>query len=90
MATSQDLTRYRMNRQNELDAAALYRVMADSESQTSLAEIYRRLALVEEKHARFWEDELKKAEDKIQKMTDGWIKKVDDALAHKEHEIKQV
>ncbi len=36
------------------------------------------------------EDELKKAEDRIQKMTDGWIKKVEEALAHKEHEIKQV
>ncbi|MBU6474539.1 MAG: ribosome recycling factor [Alphaproteobacteria bacterium] len=36
------------------------------------------------------EDELKKAEDKIQKMTDGWIKKVEEALAHKEQEIKQV
>lgn len=36
------------------------------------------------------EDELKKNEDKIQKMTDGWIKKIDESLAHKEQEIKQV
>ncbi len=36
------------------------------------------------------EDDLKMSETKIQKMTDGWIKKVDDSLSHKETEIKQV
>src|SRR5665213_1786335 len=61
MASPQDCKRYRLNWQNELDAAALYRVMADSESQATLAAIYRKLSAVEEKHARFWEDELKKA-----------------------------
>ena len=71
MATPQDLSRYRANRQNELDAAALYRVMAESESQAALAEIYRRLAVVEEKHARFWEDELKKAQSPVPPWTPG-------------------
>ncbi len=50
----------------------------------------RREGMETAKKGKLPEDELKKAEDKIQKMTDGWIKKVDDALAHKEHEIKQV
>lgn len=36
------------------------------------------------------EDDQKKSEEKIQKMTDTWIKKIDDGLAHKEQEIKQV
>lgn len=36
------------------------------------------------------EDDLKMSETKIQKMTDGWIKKVDDSLSHKETEIKQI
>jgi ribosome recycling factor len=36
------------------------------------------------------EDALKVNEEKIQKMTDTWIKKIDDSLAHKETEIKQV
>ena len=36
------------------------------------------------------EDALKMNEEKIQKMTDLWIKKIDDSLAHKETEIKQV
>jgi len=50
----------------------------------------RREGMETAKKAKMPEDELKKAEEKIQKMTDGWIKKVDDALAHKEQEIKQV
>lgn len=36
------------------------------------------------------EDALKTNEEKIQKMTDAWIKKIDESLAHKETEIKQV
>lgn len=36
------------------------------------------------------EDEQKKTEDAIQKLTDTWVKKIDDALSHKETEIKQV
>jgi predicted membrane protein (TIGR00267 family) len=61
MPTTHDLERYRANRQNEFDAAALYRVMAEGESQPALAEVYRKLASIEEKHAHFWETELVKA-----------------------------
>ncbi len=50
----------------------------------------RREAMEAVKKAKPPEDELKKNEEKIQKMTDGWIKKIDDAVAHKETEIKQV
>jgi ribosome recycling factor len=42
------------------------------------------------KKAKPSEDEQKKSEEKIQKATDAWIKKIDDQLAHKEQEIKQV
>jgi ribosome recycling factor len=50
----------------------------------------RREGMESAKKNKLPEDELKKTEEKIQKMTDAWIKKVEDALAHKEHEIKQV
>jgi ribosome recycling factor len=50
----------------------------------------RREGMETAKKNKLPEDELKKTEEKIQKMTDAWIKKVDDALAHKEQEIKQV
>jgi len=43
-----------------------------------------------QKDGKMSEDELKKNEERIQKMTDNWVKKIDDALAHKEQEIKQV
>lgn len=36
------------------------------------------------------EDALKMNEDRIQKMTDQWIKKIDESLSAKETEIKQV
>lgn len=42
------------------------------------------------KDGKMSQDELKKAEGEIQKLTDAWIKKVDDMLAGKKKEIKQV
>ena len=46
--------RYRANLQGEVDGAAVYRALAESESDTKLAEVFRRLASVEEAHAEFW------------------------------------
>jgi ribosome recycling factor len=43
-----------------------------------------------QKAGKMSEDELKTNEDKIQKMTDTWIKKIDDGLVAKDKEIKQV
>lgn len=71
MASPQDLKRYRGNWQNEMDAAALYRVMADSESQASLSEVYRKLAAVEVKHAKFWEKQLQEAGHPVKPWTPG-------------------
>lgn len=53
-----DVTRYRANRQAEIDSAALYRVLAAVEPAAPLAEVYRRLAESEEAHAGFWETQL--------------------------------
>lgn len=59
MATRSDIARYRANLQDEVNSAALYKAMADAEEQPKLAEVYRRLAGVEEKHARFWIEKLR-------------------------------
>src|SRR6516162_7829675 len=56
-----DVARYRANRQDEINSAALYRTLAALESQTQLSQIYERLATVEERHARFWERHLQAA-----------------------------
>ncbi len=44
----------------------------------------------EEKNKKISEDQLKEAEDKIQKLTDEHITKIDDLLKHKEKEIMEV
>ena len=36
------------------------------------------------------EDDIKGGEEEVQKLTDQYIKKIDDHLAHKEHEIMKV
>ncbi|MDY0008283.1 MAG: ribosome recycling factor [Bdellovibrionales bacterium] len=43
-----------------------------------------------QKDGKISEDDLKRNEERIQKMTDTWVKKIDDTLAQKEQEIKQV
>src|SRR5690349_15384331 len=52
--------RYRSNLQGELDSAALYRTLAESEATPQMREVYRRLAAIEEKHAALWREQLAK------------------------------
>ena len=61
MATADELRRYRFNRQDEVDSAAQYRAMAEGERDPAVARVYRELAAMEEKHATFWEDQLRRA-----------------------------
>ena len=58
MASMTEVERYRANLQGEIDGAAMYRAMAELEKQPQRAEIYRRLASVEESHAQFWRTHL--------------------------------
>jgi VIT1/CCC1 family predicted Fe2+/Mn2+ transporter len=50
--------RYRANLQGEIDSSALYRALAEVEADPRIAEVYRRLAGVEEAHAAFWRKRL--------------------------------
>jgi len=52
--------RYRSNLQGELDSAALYRTLAESEETPQMREVYHRLAAIEEKHAALWREQLTK------------------------------
>jgi VIT1/CCC1 family predicted Fe2+/Mn2+ transporter len=56
-----DIRRYLENWQSEVDGAAQYRAMAAGERERPVADLYLRLAAVEEKHAAFWERELQAA-----------------------------
>src|SRR5512138_700185 len=58
MSNSEDVKRYFQNRQKEIDGAALYSVLAETEKQPQMAEVYRKLAASEEKHAAGWEKKL--------------------------------
>jgi VIT1/CCC1 family predicted Fe2+/Mn2+ transporter len=46
--------RYIGNLQGEIDSASLYRTLSQSEKNPELAQVYGRLAAVEEAHAEFW------------------------------------
>jgi VIT1/CCC1 family predicted Fe2+/Mn2+ transporter len=72
MARSADIVRYRTNLQGEVDGAALYRTMAEVTTQAQLAEIYRRLATVEEAHARLWEQQLQQAGQPVPARRPSW------------------
>jgi len=61
VATEKDLARWRENRREEVDSAAQYRAMAAGEKRQAVADVYRKLAAIEEKHATFWEERLRAA-----------------------------
>jgi VIT1/CCC1 family predicted Fe2+/Mn2+ transporter/rubrerythrin len=58
MSDTEDIKRYFANRQKEIDGAALYQVLADTEKQPQMAAVYKKLAASEEKHAATWEKKL--------------------------------
>jgi VIT1/CCC1 family predicted Fe2+/Mn2+ transporter len=60
MSNTEDIKQYLANRQKEIDGAALYRVLSETEKQPQMAEVYGRLAASEEKHAAAWEKKLTK------------------------------
>src|SRR5581483_2965155 len=71
MATN-DTARFRANWQDEIESAALYQAIAAGEAQPQLAEVYRRLAAVEEQHAQFWEQQLRAAGQPVPPRMLGW------------------
>lgn len=70
--TQGDAGRLRQNLQGEVDSASLYRAMAEAESNPHAAELYRRLAQVEEGHAAFWRKRLEAAGVRAAQPTPDW------------------
>jgi VIT1/CCC1 family predicted Fe2+/Mn2+ transporter len=58
MPDQNDIARYRANFQKEIDGAALYHVLAETEKQPQLAQVYLKLASAEERHAATWQKKL--------------------------------
>jgi len=67
-----DVARYRTNLRGEVDGAALYRALAEAETDPHLKEVYRRLAAVEEAHAEFWRRQLGQRGVKVGRPRPGW------------------
>jgi VIT1/CCC1 family predicted Fe2+/Mn2+ transporter len=66
------ISRFRSNLQGEVDSAALYRALSETETDPHLAEVYRRLAAVEEAHAEYWRKQLQSAGASAGQQTLGW------------------
>src|SRR4051812_9801637 len=66
------ISRFRSNLQGEVDSAALYRALSETETDPHLAEVYRRLSAVEEAHAEYWRKQLQKAGASAGRQSLGW------------------
>jgi VIT1/CCC1 family predicted Fe2+/Mn2+ transporter len=62
--------------QDELDSAALYDVLATHETDTRLAEVYRRLAATERRHGDHWIEKLRLAGQPVGPHRLGWRTRV--------------
>ena len=81
--TKDDLARYRANRQEEVDSAYLYHILAECEPDARLADVYRRLEATEETHAKFWETQLRQAGAPVPLSAPSWRKRVLGMLARR-------
>ena len=64
--------RYTANLQGEVDSAALYRTLAQTEKNPQLAQVYRRLAAIEEAHAEYWKDHIAAVDHHVPKLRPGF------------------
>ena len=74
--TGRDVARYRGFRQDEVDAANLYRAMAAAEPRAQIADLYLRLAASEDRHAELWETQLEGAGEKLGPRRPSWRSQV--------------
>jgi VIT1/CCC1 family predicted Fe2+/Mn2+ transporter len=71
-----DVGRFLENLTDEQEAAALYRAMSAAEKQPQLAEVYKRMAEVEETHAEFWRRKIEQETGETPVVAIGWRTRV--------------
>jgi VIT1/CCC1 family predicted Fe2+/Mn2+ transporter len=64
--------RYTANLQGEIDSAALYRTLAQAEKNPQLAQVYRRLAAIEDAHAEYWRNHIAAIDRRVPKLRPGF------------------
>ncbi len=72
MATKQDIKRWLISWDDELNSVTLYNQLADQESNTRIAGIYRHLARVEQQHADLWAKKVKEAGGTLPTFRPSW------------------
>jgi vacuolar iron transporter family protein len=68
MAEEDPRRRYTANLQGEVDSAALYRTLSQTERNPELAQVYARLAAVEEAHAEFWKRKIGASDQRLVRL----------------------
>jgi len=68
MAEADPRQRYTANLQGEVDSAALYRTLSETEKNPNLAQVYARLGAVEEAHAEFWKRKIAAADQRVPRL----------------------
>src|ERR1700692_2001524 len=63
--------RYRANLQGEVESAALYRTLANTETNPDIAQVYNKLASLEDAHAEFWKSRLSASGGRIPDIRPG-------------------
>jgi VIT1/CCC1 family predicted Fe2+/Mn2+ transporter len=64
--------RYTANLQGEVDSAALYRTLAQTEKNPQLAQVYQRLAAIEEAHAEYWRSHIEAIDHAVPTLRPGF------------------
>src|SRR4029077_3807181 len=72
MAEDDPRPRYITNLQGEVDGAALYRTLAETEKSQRLAQVYQRLAAIEEAHAEYWKNHITVIDQRVPKLRPGF------------------
>jgi VIT1/CCC1 family predicted Fe2+/Mn2+ transporter len=74
--TPADIARYRENLQGEIDAIALYALLAEKEASGTLQDFYTRMVRVETIHADVWRAQLEAAGVDTSRMSPAWRARV--------------
>src|SRR6266581_2288784 len=70
--TSSDVARYRANYLSEQEGVYLYSKLAEAESDAHLAELYRRIARIEQRHSDLWKAQLTRAGETPPTYAQNW------------------
>lgn len=69
---SKEIERFLANWNDELNSATLYESLADVEKDQKIADVYRRLAATERKHAATWADKIRAAKGTVPTFRASW------------------